>query len=63
MRRVAARWVPHALTDEQKQARVDVAKCLYIGVGRFRIVGGCQGLEFWGAKGEGGQIPSRHMTS
>ena len=29
MRKVAARWVPRALTDEQKQARVDVAKCLY----------------------------------
>lgn len=29
MRRGAARWVPHALTDEQNQARVDVAKCLY----------------------------------
>ena len=27
--------------------------CLYIGVGRFRILGG-QGLEFWGAKGGGG---------
>ena len=41
---------------------------LYIGVGRFRILGvggggGGQGLEFWGgARGEG-QIPSRHMTS
>ena len=33
----------------------------YIGVGRFRILGG-QGLEYWGAKG-GGQIPSRHMMS
>ena len=32
----------------------------FIGVGRFRTLGG-QGLEFWGAKG--GQIPSRHMTS
>ena len=31
----------------------------YIGVGRFRILGGGQGLEYWG----GGQIPSRHMTS
>lgn len=29
MRRVAARWVPHALTDEQKQARVDIAKRLH----------------------------------
>ena len=29
MQRVASRWVPHALTDKQKQPRVDVAKCLY----------------------------------
>ena len=34
-----------------------------IGVGRFRILGGGQRLEHWGAKGGGGQIPSRHMTS
>ena len=33
---------------------------MYIGVGRFRILGD-KGLEYWGAKG--GQIPSRHMTS
>ena len=32
-----------------------------IGVGRFRILGGGQGLEYWGAKGA--QIPSRHMRS
>ena len=31
-----------------------------IGVGRFRIFGG-QGLEYRGE--QGGQIPSRHMTS
>ena len=39
---------------------------LFIGVGRFRILGGGgggQGLEYWGAKGGGGQIPCRHMTS
>lgn len=29
MRRVAARWVPHALTTDQKQTRVDIAKQLY----------------------------------
>lgn len=29
MRRVAARWVPHALTPEQKQNRVDVSRLLY----------------------------------
>ena len=35
----------------------------YIGVGRFRILGG-QGLEYWGGgRGKGGPIPSRHMTS
>ena len=28
MRRVAARWVPHALTLEQKQSRVDIAQKL-----------------------------------
>ena len=33
----------------------------FIGVGRFRILGGGQGLVYWG--GKGGQIPSRHMTS
>ena len=33
----------------------------YIGIGKFRILeGGGQGLEYWGAKGGGGQIPSRH---
>ena len=38
---------------------------VHIGIGRFRILGG-QGLEFWGGGqggGQGGQIPSRHMTS
>ena len=34
-----------------------------IGVGRFRILGGGQGLEFGGGQGGGGQIPSRHMSS
>ena len=34
----------------------------YIGVGRFRILGG-QGLDYWGGGGLGGQTPSRHMTS
>ena len=29
----------------------------YIGVGRFRILGG-QGLEYWGAKGGGGKFPA-----
>ena len=29
MKRVMARWVPHALTTEQKHTRVDVAKQLY----------------------------------
>ena len=33
----------------------------YIGVGRFRILGG-QGLEYWGG-GKGSQSRSRHMTS
>ena len=36
-----------------------------IGVGRFRIFGG-QGLKYWGGGGgggQGGQIPSRNMTS
>ena len=37
-------------------------RCTIIGVGRFRVLGGGQGLEFWGG-GNGGQIPSRHMTS
>ena len=37
----------------------------YIGVRRYRILGGGQGLEYWGEArgGKGGQIPSRHMTS
>ena len=30
-----------------------------IGVGRFRILGGGQSLEYWGG-GKGGQIPCRH---
>ena len=34
----------------------------FIGVGRFRILGGGQGLDIGGG-GKGGQIPSRHMTS
>ena len=34
----------------------------FIGVGRFRILGG-QGLEFGGGTRGGGQIPSRHMAS
>lgn len=29
MQRVAARWVSYTLTDEQKQPRIDAAKCLY----------------------------------
>ena len=33
-----------------------------IGVGRLRVLGGGQGLEFLGGQG-GSQIPSRHMTS
>ena len=38
------------------------ACAVFIGVGRFRILGGGrQGLEYWWAKG--GQIPSRHITS
>ena len=36
---------------------------LLISVGRFRIFGGGQGLEYWGRGCKGGQIPSRHMTS
>ena len=40
--------------------KVLISTC--IGVGRFRILGGGQGLEYLGAKG-GGQIPSRHITS
>ena len=43
-----------------------VLVCENIGVGRFRILGGGQGLEYWGRGGGGGsrgQIPSRHMTS
>ena len=38
-------------------------KNMPIGVGRFRILGD-QGLEYWRwGEGQGGQIPSRHMTS
>ena len=42
--------------------------CHYIGVGRFRVLGGGgggggQGLEFGGGGEMGGQIPSRRMTS
>ena len=33
----------------------------FIGVGRFRILGG-QGLEYWGGA-KGGKITSTHMTS
>ena len=32
-----------------------------LGGPRFRILGGGQGLEYLG--GQGGQIPSRHITS
>ena len=37
----------------------------FIGVGRFRILGGPRFRIFWGGGGGpmGGQIPSRHMTS
>ena len=34
----------------------------FIGVGRFRILGGGQGLEYLGGA-KGGQISSRNMTS
>ena len=36
---------------------------LFIGVGRFRILWGGQGLEYWEGAREGGQIPSRHITT
>ena len=43
-----------------------MAHVFYIGVGRFRILGGGGGARFrilgGGGKGEA-QIPSRHMTS
>ena len=35
---------------------------LLIGLGRFRILGWGQGLEYWCGQG-GGQSPSRHMMS
>ena len=37
----------------------------FIGVGRFRILGGGSRFRifFWGGGGKGGPIPSRHMTS
>ena len=40
-------------------------KSCFIGVGRFRILGGGGGARFriLGGGGGGGQIPSRHMTS
>ena len=50
----------------------DNLRGFFIGVGRFRILGGGgarfrilggQGLEYWGGGAKGGQIPSRHMTS
>ena len=33
---------------------IDALKFSTIGVGRFRILGEGQGLEYWGAKGGGG---------
>ena len=41
--------------------RYEIYFCGFIGVGRFRILGG-QCLEYWGG-GARGQIPSRHVTS
>ena len=39
-------------------------ECLNIGVGRFRILGGGQGLEYWGGGGtRWGQIPSIDVIS
>ena len=39
-----------------------VARCsqigIYIGVGRFRILGGGQGLEYWGGGARGAEFPA-----
>ena len=52
-----ALYITHCILDE-------LSVKVYIGVGRFRILGGGgQGLEFWGGGQGGGQIPSRHMAS
>ena len=40
---------------------VNIVQILYIGVGRFRILGGPRFRILGG--GQGGPIPSRHMTS
>ena len=52
---------PDPTSHSQKQKGL-----FFMGVGRFRILRGGQGLEYWGGGGgggKGGQIPSRHMTS
>ena len=57
----SGKWVPFLESERDKAAKGKELASPFIGVGRFRILGGPRFRILGGPRG--GQIPSRHMTS